>query len=60
MWRYSIKTFVEIPLPYTKAIILKVFLLVMVSFWRISLMENGHVDGGEWLYGNVGFTTNDS
>ena len=35
-------------------------LLVMVSFWRISLMENGHVDGGEWLYGNVGFTTNDS
>ena len=41
-----IKTFGEIPLPYAKRINLKLFLSVMVSCSRISLMEDGHVDLG--------------
>ena len=44
MYRYSIITFGEIPLPYVKRISLKVFFLVMVSCSRIFLMEDSHVD----------------
>ena len=39
-------TFGKIPLSYAKRISLKVFLSVMVSCLRISLMEDGHVDIG--------------
>ena len=42
--RYSVKMFGEIPLPQVRRFSLKVFLLVMVSCSRISLMENDHVD----------------
>ena len=44
--RYSIKMFGEVPLPYAKRKSLKVFLSVMVSWSRVSLMEDGHVDKG--------------
>ena len=42
--RYSVKMFGEIPLPQVRRFSLKVFLLVMVSCLKISLMENDHVD----------------
>ena len=44
--RYSGRTSGEIPLPCAKRVSLKVFLSVMVSCSRISLMEDGHVDVG--------------
>ena len=40
----------EIPSPYAKRISFKVFLSVMVSCSRISLMEDGHVVIGQKMY----------
>ena len=40
------KTFGEIPLPFKEGVSLKVFLSVMVSHLRVSLMEDDHVDIG--------------
>ena len=40
------KTFGEIPLTFKEGVSLKVFLSVMVSYSRRSLMEDGHVDMG--------------
>ena len=40
------KAFGEIPLTFKEGVSLKVFLSVMVSYSRMSLMEDGHVDMG--------------